>query len=396
MSRLRRIFLEPFSPYVAAVLLALGSALFALALGGKLWGITTGESQLGGHFVEALGWQVDELPYFQKFSLPPILTSGPQVHVFGLLLGGLLAALLLGEFAIRAVPGRRQFVAAVVGGILLGYGSRLAAGCNIGNFWSAFPSAGVNAVTFFAGVLLGAFLTVRTVVERGLLLSPPWRLSVTFLPRRQRILGVIVLAFLIALTLVAQPSLVVGAWLWFGVFAAYVGYRSRLCFASAYRDLFVRGARSGRNAAAVAFGLLLQAAIFLPLALGGTKLDYSLAAGQGQFQVLIGGFLFGIGAVLLGGCIFSSAYRAGAGQVTALIGWLSTVFVGMPLLSLHWDFWYNAVPRFLPRATLWDYGPSYGLLIAGLVPAAWLLYALRADGALPRILSRKRRAVEGA
>lgn len=396
MSRLRRILLDPFSPYVAAVLLALGSVLFALVLGGKLWGITTGESQLGGHFVESLGWQVDGLPYFQKFGLPPILTSGPQVHVFGLLLGGLLAALFLGEFAIRAVPGRRQLVAAIAGGILLGYGSRLAAGCNIGNFWSAFPSAGVNAVTFFAGILLGALLAVRGVVERGLLLSPPRKLSVTFPPRMQRILGVVVLGFLIALTLVAQPGLVVGAWFWFGIFAAYVGYRSRLCFASAYRDIFVRGARSGRNAAAVAFGLLLQAAIFLPLALGGTKLDYSLGAGQGQLQVVIGGLLFGIGAVLLGGCIFSSAYRAGAGQVTALIGWLSTVFVGMPLLSVHWDFWYNAVPRYLPRATLWDYGPGYGLLIAGLVPVAWLLYALRVDGRLPRVLSKRRRVAEGA
>lgn len=395
MSRLRKILLEPFSPYVAAVLLALGSVVFALLLSGKLWGITTGESQLGGHFVQALGWQVGGLPYFQKFGLPPILTSGPQVHVFGLLLGGAVAALSLGEFAIRGVPGRRQLVAAVAGGILLGYGSRLAAGCNIGNFWSAFPSAGVNAITFFAGVLLGAFLSVRTVVERGWLLSPPRKVNITFSPRRQRILGGILLALLATLTFAAQPSLSVTAWFWFGIFAAYVGYRSRLCFASAYRDLFVRGARSGRNASAVAFGLLLQTAIFLPLALGGTKFDYSLAAGQGQLQVLLGGFLFGIGAVLLGGCIFSSAYRAGAGQVTALVGWLSTVFVGMPLLSLHWDFWSNAVPKILPKATLWDSGPGYGLLIAGLVPAVWLLYALRADGKLLRLFPSKRRVPEG-
>ena len=396
MSRLRKVLFEPFSSYVAAVLLALGGVLFALVLGGKLWGITTGESQIGGHVVDALGWQVEGLPYFQKFGLPPILTSGPQVHVFGLLFGGFLAALLLGEFAIRAVPGRRQLIAAVAGGILLGYGSRLAAGCNIGNFWSAFPSAGVNAVTFFGGVLLGAFLTVRTAVERGWFLSPPKKITLTFKPRRQRVVAVIVLASLAALTLLTRPALAVTAWLWFGIFAAYVGYRGRLCFASAYRDLLLRGVRSGRNAGAVAVGLLLQAAIFFPLALGGTTLDYSLAAGQGQLQVLIGGFLFGIGAVLLGGCIFSSAYRAGAGQVTAFVGWLSTVFLGMPLLALHWDFWYNAVPRYLPKATLWDWGPGYGLLIAALVPAVWLLFALRADGRLRWPSPRKERTPEGA
>lgn len=59
MSRLRKVLFEPFSSYVAAVLLALGSVLFALVLGGKLWGITTGESQIGGHVVDALGWQVE-------------------------------------------------------------------------------------------------------------------------------------------------------------------------------------------------------------------------------------------------------------------------------------------------------------------------------------------------
>jgi len=394
MGRIRKILLEPFSPYMAAVLLALGSVAFALVLGGKLWGITTGESQLGGHFVQALGWRVDGLPYFQKFGLPPIFTSGPQVHVFGLLLGGFIAALTLGEFAIRAVPGRRQLVAAIAGGILLGYGSRLAAGCNIGNFWSAFPSAGLNAVTFFGGVLVGAILTVRTAVERGWLLSPPRKTYISFRPTWQRVLGVLVLLVLAALTVVFRPSLPVTAWFWFGIFAACVGYRSRLCFASAYRDLFIRGARSGRNASAVALGLLLQTGIFLPLILSGAKLDYSLAAGQGQVQVLIGGFLFGIGAVLLGGCIFSSAYRAGAGQVTALVGWLSTVFLGMPLLSLHWDFWYHALPRYLPKATLWDYGPLPGLLIAGVVPALWLAYALKVDGGLARLLPGRRRAPE--
>ncbi len=391
MVRLRKIFLEPLNPYVAVALLAVGSVVFALLLAGKLWGITTGESQLGGHFMTALGYPATDLAYFGKFKLPDILASGPQVHVFGLLLGGLVAALSTGEFGIRAIPRGRTLLAAVAGGILLGYGSRLAAGCNIGNFWSAFPSAGLNAVTFFGGVLLGSFATVRTAVEKGWFLSPPSKKTFTFAPRWQKVLAATLFASLVLLTVLVPPSLPVTVWFWFGIFAAYIGYRSRLCFASAYRDLFVRAVPSGRNASAIAFGLLLQAAIFTPLFLMGTKLDFSLASGQGQLQVLLGGLLFGVGVVLLGGCIFSSAYRAGAGHVTSLIGWLSTIFIGMPLLTLHWDFWYGRVPRYLPDTSLWSLGPGFGLIIAVLVPTAWLLYALKVDRHLPAFLSGKRR-----
>ncbi len=371
-----RIISSPLNPYVATIILAFTSIIFAVALGGKLWGITTGESQLGGHLLKLLGFHAENLSYFQKFKLPAILDSGPQIHVFGLIIGGLVASLLMGEFAIKQVPGRSQLILAITGGTLLGYGSRLAAGCNIGNFWSAFPSAGLNAVTFFAGIFAGTFITVKAVVERVNFL--PNRTHITFRPTLQKPLGAVILLLALAISWL-QFGYSIEVWFLFGLFAAYIGYRSRLCFASAYRDTLVSGAKSGRNAAAVALGLIVQSSIIIPLVYSGYKFEFSLASGQGQLQVLIGGLLFGVGVVLLGGCIFSSSYRAGAGSITSIVGWLSTVFLGMPLLSFTWPFWTTTLPTYAPNVTLYSSSLLGGAVISIILPAAWLFYAARIE-----------------
>ena len=53
-----------------------------------------------------------------------------------MLLGGLTAALLSREFAIR-VPPAGELIKGALGGLLMGAGAVLAFGCNIGGFFSA-------------------------------------------------------------------------------------------------------------------------------------------------------------------------------------------------------------------------------------------------------------------
>ena len=56
----------------------------------------------------------------------------------------------------------RSLVAAVIGGLLLGYGARLAYGCNIGAYFSGIASASVHGwlwlVAAFLGSVLGTYL----------------------------------------------------------------------------------------------------------------------------------------------------------------------------------------------------------------------------------------------
>ena len=73
----------------------------------------------------------------------------------GIILGALLAAGLAGRFApIWRVP-PMSVVAAIIGGLLLGYGARIAYGCNIGAFFSGIASSSLHGWVWFAAAFVG-------------------------------------------------------------------------------------------------------------------------------------------------------------------------------------------------------------------------------------------------
>jgi hypothetical protein len=81
---------------------------------------------------------------------------------FGIILGALLASLLAARFApVWRVP-TRSLVAAVGGGLLLGYGARVAFGCNIGAYFSGIASGSLHGWMWlpaaFAGSALGTWM----------------------------------------------------------------------------------------------------------------------------------------------------------------------------------------------------------------------------------------------
>ena len=81
---------------------------------------------------------------------------------FGIILGALLASLLAGRFAPAWKVPARSLVAAVVGGLLLGYGARVAFGCNIGAYFSGIASGSLHGWIWlpsaFAGSVLGTWM----------------------------------------------------------------------------------------------------------------------------------------------------------------------------------------------------------------------------------------------
>jgi len=92
-----------------------------------------------------------------------VLTNIPSVMNFGVLLGAMLAAGLANRFneASRNRPEPRQLYAAVIGGLLLGYGARLGFGCNIGALFSGIASASVHAWIWFACAFVGSLIGIR-------------------------------------------------------------------------------------------------------------------------------------------------------------------------------------------------------------------------------------------
>src|SRR2546425_864789 len=94
--------------------------------------------------------------------LAPWLYSGSLLNA-GVLLGGLVAALLSSEFAVR-VPPRGELVKGAVGGLLMGVGAVLAFGCNIGGFFSATSALSLAGLGMMLGLGAGAFLGLRYLI----------------------------------------------------------------------------------------------------------------------------------------------------------------------------------------------------------------------------------------
>src|SRR5438034_9226213 len=89
----------------------------------------------------------------------PWLYSGSLLNL-GVLFGGLTAALLSREFAVR-VPPRGELVKGGLGGLAMGAGAMLALGCNIGGFFSATSALSLSGFGMMLGLGVGAFLAIR-------------------------------------------------------------------------------------------------------------------------------------------------------------------------------------------------------------------------------------------
>ncbi len=107
-----------------------------------------------------------------------------------------------------------------------------------------------------------------------------------------------------------------------GVFFGYILQRGRLCFNSAIRD--VRYLTDNFLMKAVALALGLNALLFTLMAqIGVIKLVPLSLMPVGN---IVGGLLFGLGMVLVGGCASGVTYRVGEGMTTA---WLGALFFGL-------------------------------------------------------------------
>jgi uncharacterized protein len=101
-----------------------------------------------------------------------VLYDVTSVMDFGIMAGALLAA-LSGKFDPHWHVAPRSLIAAIIGGLLLGYGARLAYGCNIGAYFSGIASGSLHGwlwlAAAFAGCVLGTSIRpfFGLTVERG-------------------------------------------------------------------------------------------------------------------------------------------------------------------------------------------------------------------------------------
>ena len=166
-----------------------------------------------------------------------------------------------------------------------------------------------------------------------------------------------IIGFLTLLTLVTysinEYYIYLAAYLWFGFVYGMCLQYGRFCFCSAFRDLFAVGVPR------MAVGIMIAMVLF------GTVSAFVTATGNSTFHPapygihsVIAGFIFGVGMVLTGGCASGSLYKAGEGNVTAMLVILSisvsqAVFVDIGGWANDWvpySWHQSAVAKGLPAA----------------------------------------------
>ena len=145
-----------------------------MALSGRPWGVTSAFALWGAKGAALLGVDTASWTYWSTKAnaaalAAPVSQDVTSVMDIGIVLGAMAAAALAGHYApVWRLP-LRSFAAAVVGGLMLGFGARLAYGCNIGAYFSGIVSGSLHGwlwlVAAFAGNVLGTRLRPLFVLE---------------------------------------------------------------------------------------------------------------------------------------------------------------------------------------------------------------------------------------
>ncbi|OON78062.1 YeeE/YedE family protein [Streptomyces tsukubensis] len=148
----------------ALVLAVLGAVV--LLVSGGAWGVTSAFTLWGSKLFGALGGSPESWTYWQEAKNAaqlhgPVLADRTSLTDIGIMVGAAVAAAAGGVWRLhRSVPARTA-VAAVLGGVLMGVGARMAGGCNIGAYLAGIASGSLHGWIWGAVALIGTWAGLR-------------------------------------------------------------------------------------------------------------------------------------------------------------------------------------------------------------------------------------------
>ena len=162
---LKTLLIGPWPLVGAAVALALLN-LLTLLIAGHPWTITWAFALWGAKAATLVGWDPATSSFwsgeFQYDALyGGILEDVTSVMNIGLMAGAFCAALLARQFAPTLNYPARALAAAILGGLAMGYGARIAFGCNIGALFAGLASISLHGWLWIAAALPGTWIGIR-------------------------------------------------------------------------------------------------------------------------------------------------------------------------------------------------------------------------------------------
>lgn len=278
-----------------------------------------------------IGAQSGIFIFYQEAPKSIFVDSGSVIGI-GFVAGAFISACLGKDFAFR-VPPYREMVKAVIAGVLMGVGATLAGGCNVGGMYNAIGNLAANGFTMWIGLVAGVVLGLKLLYleMEHITWGDGGSATIEFPAVVLYLLGLITLG-----------AVIWGAYTYAGtsdsdymvtlsgviLIAAALGYsmqRGRWCMVQGFREPHMTG--DCTLAKSVALSILI-------VAVGAAVLKYSVPLRAEGVAVLdpanyvrgtfgwgsvVGGFIFGLGAMLAGGCGSGTLWRVGEGQVKLIM-----------------------------------------------------------------------------
>lgn len=373
-------YLVRFWAPVPAVIAAGVLSAYYFGITGTFWAVTGEFTRWGGHLLQFAGYQPETWGYFKIIGLSGTpLDRVDGVMILGMFAGCLAAALWANNVKLRLPQHRIRIVQAVLGGLIAGFGARLALGCNLAAFFTGIPQFSLHAWFFALATAAGSWFGARftmlplfriPVVLQKVSAAQPLTQHACQASRRFRLGMLVFIAFALwalGKTFEAPKLGLAGL---FGLAFGLIIERAQVCFTSAFRDLWLTGRT--QMAKAIIIGMAVSTiGVYSYVQLGVPP--KVLWAGP---NAVIGGLLFGFGIVLAGGCETGWMYRAVEGQVHFWWVGLGNI-IGATLLAAWWDDIAPAVATDYAKINLLTvFGPQGGLIVTYLLLATAMLAVL--------------------
>ncbi len=167
----RRLLHGPWPFYWGAIALALLNFLtlymigrpWAVALAYPLWGA---KAYYGLGLDQLLGLEVDFWAYWmipdrEAALVEPLVSDVATVMNVGVIMGAIAAAALANKLSLQWRLPWQHWLAATIGGLMLGYGATIAYGCNIGAFFGGIISGSLHGWLWLLAAFAGSFVGTR-------------------------------------------------------------------------------------------------------------------------------------------------------------------------------------------------------------------------------------------
>ncbi|HDC4419238.1 TPA: selenium metabolism membrane protein YedE/FdhT, partial [Enterobacter hormaechei] len=158
----KQTYLVKFWSPVPAVIAAGILSTYYFGITGTFWAVTGEFTRWGGQLLQLAGVHAEEWGYFKLIHLEGTpLTRIDGMMIIGMFGGCFAAALWANNVKLRLPKSRIRIMQAVVGGIIAGFGARLAMGCNLAAFFTGIPQFSLHAWFFAVATAIGSYFGAK-------------------------------------------------------------------------------------------------------------------------------------------------------------------------------------------------------------------------------------------